>query len=124
MLCSAALESTTSKLASSNGSLRASAVCTSTRSATPSIIALLHVAAGSLPLRSSACHMSMPVARPVVNRLADQEQPAPASHVQHALVAAPFEQIEIHFALAHLAELARADHPARHRAARQARRDQ
>src|SRR3954449_3833663 len=45
MLCNAMLERTTLKLASSNGNLRASPVCTSTLSATPSIAALLSVPA-------------------------------------------------------------------------------
>src|SRR5260221_9911825 len=70
MLCNATLERTTSKLASSKGSLRASPVSTSTLSATPSIIALSSVPAALLPLRSSCCHLSIPTARPVESRLA------------------------------------------------------
>src|SRR5438067_1213110 len=70
MLCSAELDMTASNSPSANGSCRASAVRTSTRPATPSAAALASVAAAVLPVRSSACHRSMPTAVPVVRRLA------------------------------------------------------
>jgi hypothetical protein len=51
-------DTTTSKVASGNGIFRMSAVCTSTRSRTPSRTAFSSAASGRLPDRSSLCQMS------------------------------------------------------------------
>ena len=91
------LESTTSKLASGKGSLRASPVCTSTLSATPSIVALLSVPAALLPLRSSCCHLSMPTARPVERRLAAPMRNNPSPHPTSSTRSFPFQWILLRY---------------------------
>src|SRR6188474_2171551 len=116
MLCNALLERTTSKLASAKGSLRASPVCTSTLSATPSIIALLSVPAALLPLRSSCCHLSIPTARPVESRLAapirNNPRPHPTSSTRSS--PPPGNLVELFFALTYLVDLAVVNHPQAH----------
>ena len=91
-------------------------VLTSTRSATPSLRAFSSVASGRLPDRSSACQMSIPTARPVVNRRggAHEHEPASAAHVEHPFGAGPGDPVEQPLAVPDLAALAGPQHPQRH----------
>ena len=89
----AAQETITSKVASGNGIARMSAVLTSTRSATPSRSALSIVASGRLPVRSSACHRSIPVAVPVVRRFAAPISMRPRPHPMSRTRSAPLHEM-------------------------------
>jgi hypothetical protein len=89
----AAHDTTTSNVASRNGILRMSAVCTSTRPRTPSRTAFSSAASGRLPDRSSLCQMSMPVAVPVVSRRAAAFSISPRPHPTSSTRSPPLQAI-------------------------------
>src|SRR5262245_410100 len=100
MLWIARLERTRSKLLSSKGSAVMSALCNSTRSATPSARALRRVASAELPDWSTLRHRSAPQAhahRPTGGQVLgghEKHCPAAAAHVQDSLVTAQVQPVK------------------------------